>query len=117
MFLTSRVRLVTKRCARLAIEEDIAANANMCRKYGEDFFTEGTARLAQTRAEKAQKLAEIEAQLKDTNSSVQQGKQLLADSGTLATRTVRLLLIFRVALGLGRYGSALVERESARAER
>lgn len=59
------------------IEEDIAANANMCRKYGEDFFTEGTARLAQTRAEKAQKLAEIEAQLKDTNSSVQQGKQLL----------------------------------------
>ena len=41
------------------IEEDIVANATMCRKYGEEFFTEGTTRLAQTRAEKQQKLAEI----------------------------------------------------------
>ena len=59
------------------IEQDIAANTNMCRKYGDDLFTEGTARLAQTRAEKQQKLAEIDSQLSDTNSSVRQGKQLL----------------------------------------
>ena len=56
------------------IEQDIAANTNMCRKYGEDLFTEGTARLAQTRAEKQQKLSEIDAQLSDTNTSVRQGK-------------------------------------------
>jgi hypothetical protein len=76
------------------IENDIAANANMCRKYGDDFFTEGTARLAQTRAEKSQKLAEIDAQLADTNSSVRQGKQLLGalaeNYGNMAP--VRLLL-------------------------
>ena len=59
------------------IEEDINANTTMCRKYGDEFFTEGTARLAQTRAEKQAKLAEIEGQLADTNTSVRQGKQLL----------------------------------------
>ena len=31
------------------IDEDIAQNAAMCRKYGDEFFTEGTARLAQSR--------------------------------------------------------------------
>ena len=31
------------------IDEDISQNACMARKYGDDFFTEGTARLAQTR--------------------------------------------------------------------
>ena len=79
------------------IEDDIAANATMCRKYGDDFFTEGTARLAQTRAEKSQKLAEIEAQLADTNSSVRQGKQLLGalaeNYGNMAP--VRSLLLTR----------------------
>ena len=59
------------------IDEDIAQNATMARKYGDDFFTEGTARLAQTRAEKQQKLQEIEQQLADTSTSVRQGKQLL----------------------------------------
>ena len=59
------------------IDEDIAQNESMGRKYGDDFFTEGTARLAQTRAEKQQKLQEIESQLTDTSSSVKQGKQLL----------------------------------------
>ena len=63
------------------IDEDIAQNSCMARKYGDDFFTEGTARLAQTRAEKQQKLHEIEQQLVDTNTSVKQGKQLL---GSLA---------------------------------
>ena len=50
----------------------------MARKYGDDFFTEGSARLAQTRAEKQQKLLEIEQQLAETNTSVRQGKQLRA---------------------------------------
>ena len=59
------------------IDEDIAQNACMARKYGDDFFTEGSARLAQTRAEKQQKLLEIEQQLAETNTSVRQGKQLL----------------------------------------
>ena len=31
------------------IDEDIAQNSTMARKYGDDFFTEGTARLAQSR--------------------------------------------------------------------
>ena len=31
------------------IDEDIVQNAAMTRKYGDEFFTEGTARLAQTR--------------------------------------------------------------------
>ena len=31
------------------IDEDIAQNTAMGRKYGDDFFTEGSARLAQTR--------------------------------------------------------------------
>ena len=59
------------------IDEDIMQNSTMARKYGDEFFTEGSARLAQTRAEKQQKLAEIEQQLADTNTSVRQGKQLL----------------------------------------
>ena len=59
------------------IDEDIAQNSTMARKYGAEFFTEGTARLTQTRAEKQQKLQEIEQQLADTNTSVKQGKQLL----------------------------------------
>jgi len=59
------------------IHEDITQNTLMSRKYGEEFFTEGSARLAQTRAEKQAKLAEIEQQLSDTNVSVRQGKQLL----------------------------------------
>ena len=59
------------------IDDDVAQNATMARKYGADYFTEGTARLAQTRAEKQQKLAEIEQQLAETSSSVRQGKQLL----------------------------------------
>ena len=59
------------------IDEDILQNSTMSRKYSDEFFTEGTARLAQTRAEKQQKLMEIERQLADTNSSVRQGKQLL----------------------------------------
>ena len=59
------------------IDEDILQNSTMARKYGDDFFTEGSARLAQTRAEKQQKLLEIEQQLAETNTSVRQGKQLL----------------------------------------
>ena len=59
------------------IDEDIMQNSTMARKYGDEFFTEGSARLAQTRAEKQQKLAEIEQQLAETNTSVRQGKQLL----------------------------------------
>ena len=31
------------------IDEDIAQNTMMARKYGDEFFTEGTARLAQSR--------------------------------------------------------------------
>ena len=31
------------------IDDDIAQNASMARKYGDDFFTEGSARLAQSR--------------------------------------------------------------------
>ena len=38
------------------IDDDIAQNATMARKYGDDYFTEGTARLAQSRAEKLLKL-------------------------------------------------------------
>lgn len=83
------------------IDEDIAQNEAMSRKYGAEFFTEGSARLAQSRvsararartgtpdseallvlaclqAEKQQKLAEIEQQLAETSTSVRQGKQLL----------------------------------------
>ena len=59
------------------IDNDILQNTTMARKYGDEFFTEGSARLGQTRAEKQQKLAEIEAQLAETNTSVRQGKQLL----------------------------------------
>ena len=63
------------------IDEDIALNSTMARKYGEQFFTEGSARLTQTRVEKQLKLSEIRRQLQDTSSSVRQGKQLL---GSLA---------------------------------
>ena len=59
------------------IDEDIALNANLQRKYGEEFFTEGSARLMQTRVDKQQRLAEIATQLQQTGQSVQQGKQLL----------------------------------------
>jgi transcription initiation factor TFIID subunit TAF12 len=59
------------------IDEDIALNANMARKYGDEFFTEGSARLMQTRVDKQQRLAEISTQLQQTGQSVQQGKQLL----------------------------------------
>ena len=59
------------------IDEDIALNANLMRKYGEEFFTEGSARLMQTRVDKQQRLAEIATQLQQTGQSVQQGKQLL----------------------------------------
>ena len=59
------------------IDDDIALNASMARKYGDDFFTEGSARLMQMRAEKQQRLAEIQAQLQQTGASVKQGKQLL----------------------------------------
>lgn len=92
------------------IDEDIAQNESMARKYGAEFFTEGSSRLAQSRvrastpravqhssclvrrylppstpspglsrsqADKQQKLAEIEQQLAETNTSVRQGKQLL----------------------------------------
>ncbi|KOO53296.1 hypothetical protein Ctob_015401 [Chrysochromulina tobinii] len=59
------------------IDEDIASNESMSRKYGAEFFTEGAARLAQSRAEKQQKLAEIKQQLAETSTSVRQGKQLL----------------------------------------
>ena len=31
------------------IDDDIAQNTSMARKYGDEFFTEGSARLAQTR--------------------------------------------------------------------
>ena len=31
------------------IDDDIMQNSSMARKYGDDFFTEGSARLAQTR--------------------------------------------------------------------
>ena len=59
------------------IDEDIALNANLARKYGDEFFTEGSARLMQTRVDKQQRLAEISTQLQQTGQSVQQGKQLL----------------------------------------
>ena len=59
------------------IDDDIAANSTMARKYGDEFFTEGSARLMQTRVEKQQRLAEIQAQLQQTGQSVKQGKQLL----------------------------------------
>mmetsp|Transcript_39215 Transcript_39215/g.89076 ORF Transcript_39215/g.89076 Transcript_39215/m.89076 type:complete len:148 (-) Transcript_39215:558-1001(-) len=59
------------------INEDIAQNTAMSRKYGDQFFSEGGARLAQAQAEKQQKLAEIRGQLTATNTSVRQGKQLL----------------------------------------
>ena len=59
------------------IDEDILLNANMARKYGDEFFTDGAARLTQTRMDKQQRLAEIAAQLQQTGQSVRQGKQLL----------------------------------------
>ena len=59
------------------IDEDIALNVNLARKYGDEFFTEGSARLMQTRVDKQQRLAEISTQLQQTGQSVQQGKQLL----------------------------------------
>ena len=35
------------------VDADIAENACMCRKYGESYFTEGTAKLAQIRVRAA----------------------------------------------------------------
>ena len=66
------------------IDMDMAANATMGRKYGDEHFAEGAAMLAHTRREKAERLADIQHQLADTGRSVQMGKELL---GTLGDNT------------------------------
>mmetsp|Transcript_20977 Transcript_20977/g.45026 ORF Transcript_20977/g.45026 Transcript_20977/m.45026 type:complete len:133 (-) Transcript_20977:372-770(-) len=78
---TLESRAVVLECELREIDADINLNATMARKYGDDFFAEGAARLTQTRTEKQHRLGEIRAQLSDTSHSVRQGKQLL---GTLS---------------------------------
>tara|TARA_B110001452_G_C15081804_1_gene377399 strand:+ start:155 stop:367 length:213 start_codon:yes stop_codon:yes gene_type:complete len=42
------------------IDDDITLNATMARKYGDEFFTEGSARLMQTRVRAALDISSID---------------------------------------------------------